>query len=149
MDVILLDDVEKLGAKGEIVSASDGYVRNYLLPRKLAEVASPGKVEEIRKRQDAEEAKKERDADRAQELAETLGKTVITINVQAGEDGKLFGSVTSADIADEIESARKTKIDKKKVKLEEPIKETGDYMVDVEVHTGTIATMKVIVAAAE
>jgi large subunit ribosomal protein L9 len=149
MEVILLEDVEKLGLRGEVVTASDGYARNYLLPRNLAEVATPGKVEEIRRRQAAAEAKVARDAERADELVETLGRTVITVTAQAGEDGKLFGSVTAADISEEIEKARKVKIDKKKVRLEDPIKETGDYMVEVEVHTGKIATMKVIVAAAE
>ncbi len=89
MDVILLEDVEKLGSRGEVVSASDGYARNYLLPRKLAEIATPGKVEEIRRHQEAEEQKKSRDAERADDLVETLGKTVLTINVQAGEDGRL------------------------------------------------------------
>src|SRR3990172_4190222 len=102
MDVILLQDVENLGEKGRVVSVSDGYVRNYLLPRKLAEVASPGRIAEIRQRQEAEEAKKIKEVERAGELAEVLSKTVLTIEAQAGEDGKLFGSVTSADISKEI-----------------------------------------------
>lgn len=149
MDVILLQTVEKLGEKGEVVSAADGYVRNYLVPKGLAEIASTGKVAEIRRRQAAQEEKVARDAERADELVETLGKTVLTIKVQAGEDGKLFGSVTAADIATEITNARQVNIDKKKVHLPEPIKETGDHMVDVEVHAGKTATMKVIVSAAE
>lgn len=148
MDVILIEDVEKLGSKGEVVSVSDGYVRNYLLPRNLAEVASPGKIAEIRRHQEASEAKLAKDAERADELVDTVGKTVITINAQAGEDGKLFGSVTSGDIAEELAKARQVKIDKKKINLEEPIKQVGDYMVEVEVHTGKMASMKVIVAAA-
>jgi len=147
MDVILLQDVEKLGDKGKVVSVSDGYVRNYLLPRKLAEVASPGRIEEIRRRQEAEEAKKVKDVERAGEAAEILGKTVITVTAKAGEDGKLFGSVTSADISKGIFQARDVKIDKKKINLEEPIKELGDYMVEVEVNTGVITKVKVIVAA--
>jgi large subunit ribosomal protein L9 len=148
MDVILLKDVEKLGEKGDVVSVADGYMRNHLLPKGLAEAATAGKVAEIRRRQEAEEDKLKRDAERAGELVDLLGKTVLTINVQAGEDGKLFGSVTAADIAAEIANARQVNIDKKKVNLPEPIKETGDYMVDVEVHSGKTATMKVIVAAA-
>jgi large subunit ribosomal protein L9 len=148
MDVILLETVEKLGEKGEVVTAADGYVRNYLVPKGLAEIASAGKVAEIRRRQIAEEEKITRDAERADDLVETLGKTVLTITVQAGEDGKLFGSVTAADIAAEIAKARQVTIDKKKVNLPEPIKETGDHMVDVEVHAGKTATMKVIVNAA-
>ncbi len=149
MDVILLEDVEKLGSRGEVVSAADGYARNYLLPRNLAEEATPGKVAEIRRRQEAAEAKLAKDAERADELVDMIGRTVITITAQAGEDGKLFGSVTSADISEELAKARQVKIDKKKISLEDPIKETGDYMVEVEVHTGKVATMKVIVAPAE
>lgn len=148
MDVILLQDVDNLGDKGQVVSVSDGYVRNYLLPRKLVEVASPGRIAEVRHRQEAEEAKKVKDVERAGEMAELLSKSVITITAQAGEDGKLFGSVTSADISKGIFQARDVKIDKKKIRLEEPIKETGDYMVEVEVNTGAIASVKVIVAAA-
>lgn len=149
MDVILLEDVEKLGAKGEIVATSDGYARNYLLPRNLAEVASPGKVAEIRRMQELAENKVARDAERADELVEVLGKTVITIKAQAGEDGRLFGSVTSADIARELSDARQVKIDKKKIRLEDPIKETGDYMVEIEVHAGRTAMAKVIVVTAD
>ncbi len=148
MDVILLQDVEKLGDKGVVVSVSDGYARNFLLPRKLAEQSSAGRIAEIRRRQEEEEHKKVRDAERADDVADLLGKTVITVTAQAGEDGKLFGSVTSADISKEILRARNVKIDKKKISLEEPIKETGDYMVEIEVHTGVKANTKVIVAPA-
>jgi len=148
MEVILLQDVENLGGKGQVVSVSDGYVRNFLLPRKLVEVASAGRIEEVRRRQESEEAKKTRDVERTGELAETLAKSVITIAAQAGEDGKLFGSVTSADISKGILQARDIKIDKKKILLDEPIKELGDYMVDVEVNTGVVTKVKVIVAAA-
>lgn len=149
MEVILLQDVDSLGEKGQVVSVSDGYVRNYLLPRKLVELASSGRIEEVRRRQEAEEARLERQAERSQDIAEMLTKTVITINANAGEDGKLFGSVTAADISRELLRARDVKIDKKKISLEEPIKEVGDYMVEMEVHTGVKATAKVIVAAAE
>lgn len=149
MDVILLQDVENLGEKGQVVSVSDGYMRNYLLPRKLVETASPERIEEARRRMEAEEARLARQAERSGEIAEMLGKTVITIQANAGEDGKLFGSVTAADISDEIQRVRDVRIDKKKIKLEEPIKQTGDYMVEMEVHTGVMATAKIIVAAAE
>lgn len=149
MDVILLQDVDTLGEKGQVVSVADGYVRNYLLPRKLVEMASPARIEEVRRRQEADEARLERQAERAGDIAEMLSKTVITVKANAGEDGKLFGSVTAADISQEILRARDVKIDKKKISLEEPIKETGDYMVEMEVHTGVKATAKVIVTAAE
>ncbi|MBI5869806.1 MAG: 50S ribosomal protein L9 [Actinobacteria bacterium] len=148
MDVILLQDVETLGGKGAVVAVSDGYARNFLLPRKLAEQASAGRIEEVRRRQEEEETKKVRDIERAGDTAEMLSKTVLTVTAQAGEDGKLFGSVTAADISKEIFRARNVKIDKKKINLEEPIKETGDYMVEIEVNTGVKATTKVIVTAA-
>jgi large subunit ribosomal protein L9 len=148
MDVILLQNVETLGDKGSVVAVSDGYARNFLLPRKLAEQASPGRIAEVRRYQEEGEAKKVRDADRADDLAEILGKTVLTVTAQAGEDGKLFGSVTAADISRELFRARNVKIDKKKISLEEPIKETGDYIVEIEVHTGVKANAKVIVAPA-
>lgn len=149
MDVILLQDIEKLGEKGQVVSVADGYVRNYLLPRKLAEAASPGRTAEVRQRQEAAQAKKIKDVERAGDLAELLSKTVLTIEAQAGEDGRLFGSVTTADISKEIYRARNVKIDKKKISLEEPIKEVGDFMVEIEVSAGVNATAKVIVAAAK
>ena len=148
MEVILLQDVEKLGDKGAVVSVTDGYARNFLLPRNLAEQASAGRIAEVRRRQEEEEAKKIRDAERADEIAEMLSKTVLTVSAQAGEDGKLFGSVTAADISREILRARNVRIDKKKISLEEPIKETGDYMVEIEVNTGVRASTKVIVAPA-
>lgn len=148
MDVILLQDVVSVGSKGEVVSVSDGYARNYLMPRHLAEMATPGRVAEVRRRYEAEETKTARDAERADELSELLAKTVLTIEAQAGEDGRLFGSVTAADIAGEIERSRQVKIDKKKIMLAEPIKETGDYMVEIEVHTGVKTSTKVIVSAA-
>ena len=148
MEVILLQDVEKRGDKGAVVSVTDGYARNFLLPRNLAEQASAGRIAEVRRRQEEEEAKKIRDAERADEIAEMLSKTVLTVSAQAGEDGKLFGSVTAADISREILRARNVRIDKKKISLEEPIKETGDYMVEIEVNTGVRASTKVIVAPA-
>ena len=148
MDMILLQDVAGLGQKGQVVTAADGYARNFLLPRKLAEIATSGRVAEVRRRQEEADTKVQRDAERADELAETLGKTVLTVTAQAGEDDKLFGSVTAADISDAIYDARKVRVDKKKISLPEPIKETGDYMVEIEVHSGVNATTKVIVAAA-
>ncbi|MBE0429362.1 MAG: 50S ribosomal protein L9 [Thermoleophilia bacterium] len=149
MEVILLQDVDKLGEKGQVVSASDGYVRNFLLPRKLAEVASPGRIAEVRQRQEAEETRKLKMIERAGETAGLLSRTVLTIEAQAGEDGRLFGSVTAADISKEIYRARNIKIDKKKITLADPIKETGDYMVEIEVSPGVNANTKVIVTSAK
>jgi large subunit ribosomal protein L9 len=143
---ILLKDVESLGSAGEAVDVSPGYLRNYLLPRKLAQPATKGALEEAQRRQEAAEKAAREAAERAGETAALLSKTVLTIQHRAGEDGKLFGSVTSAEIADAIQAARSIKVDRKKIRLEEPIRETGTYMVEVEVGGGVTASVKTIVA---
>jgi large subunit ribosomal protein L9 len=143
---ILLQDVEDLGSRGEAVEVSPGYLRNYLLPRKLAQPATKGSLEEAQRRREAEERAERESAERAQETAALLSKTVLTIHHRAGEDGKLFGSVTSKEIADGIRDARDLKIDRRKIQLESPIHETGTYMVDIELTPGVTASVKTIVA---
>ena len=145
---ILLEDVESLGEKGAIVDVSNGYLRNYLLPRKLAESATKGSIEQAAKRREAAEREAREAVDRARENAELLGKTVLTIPQQAGDDGRLFGSVTSQDIVDAIRDARGISIDKRKVLLDDPIKSVGTHMVTVEVAEGVTATIKTMVVAA-
>ena len=148
MEVILLQDVENLGDKGQLANVARGYARNYLLPRKLAEVATPGKIVEFRRREEERKAREARMAVQAEEFTATLNKTVITLAAKAGEGDRLFGSITAADVADAIKDARGITIDKRKVLLEEPIKEIGTFMVDVEVAEGFVATVKTIVAPA-
>ncbi len=143
---ILLQDVENLGARGEAVEVSPGYLRNYLLPRKLAQAATKGALEDALRRRETEERAERESAERAQETAALLSKTVLTINHRAGEDGKLFGSVTSKEIAEGIRDARDLKVDRRKIKLESPIHETGTYMVEIEVSPGVTASVKTIVA---
>jgi len=143
---ILLADVENLGSRGDAVEVAPGYLRNYLLPRKLAQPATKGALEEAQRRLEAQERAEREGAERAQETAALLSKTVLTIHHRAGEDGKLFGSVTSKEIADGIRDARDLKIDHRKIQLEEPIHEIGTYMVDVEVSSGVTASVKTIVA---
>ena len=143
---ILLKDVEDLGAAGEAVDVSPGYLRNYLVPRKLAQAATRGALEEAQRRQAAADKAAEEAAARAGETAAVLSKTVLTIQHQAGEDGKLFGSVTSKEIAEAIQAARGLKVDKKKIRLEEPIRETGSFMVEIEVGGGVTTKVKTIVA---
>ena len=146
---VLLSDVENLGSAGEAVDVSPGYLRNYLIPRKLAQPATKGSLEEAqRRRARAEEAEKQA-TEKAGENAALLPKTVLTINHQAGEDGKLFGSVTTTEIADAIQAARGIKVEKKKIRLEEPIREIGTYMVEIEVGGGQTASVKTIVAEAK
>lgn len=146
---ILLEDVDELGQRGDPVDVSPGYLRNYLIPRKLAAPATPGALEEAQRRRDVAERAEKARAEREEQAATLLSKTVLTIYQRAGEDGKLFGSVTSAEIADAIQAARGLKVDRKKIRLEEPIRETGTYMVEVEVGGGTTAKVKTIVAEAK
>jgi large subunit ribosomal protein L9 len=145
---ILLEDVESLGEKGAVVDVSSGYLRNFLLPRKLAESATKGSIEAAAKRREAAERALREAVDRARENAELLGKTVLTIPQQAGDDGRLFGSVTAQDIVDAIRDARGIRIDKRKVQLDDPIKSVGTHMVTVEVSDGVNATVKTMVVAA-
>jgi large subunit ribosomal protein L9 len=145
---ILLQDVESLGERGAVVDVSAGYLRNYLQPRKLAQPATSASVAAAaRQRERAEQVERESE-ERAQENATLLGRTVLTIRQQAGEDGRLFGSVTTQDIADAIREARGIRIDRRKVHLDEPIRHTGTYMVVVETADELTATVKTIVVAA-
>jgi large subunit ribosomal protein L9 len=144
---ILLQDVDNLGDRGTVIDVSPGYLRNFLVPRKLAQPATKGALEEAQRRMQAAERAQEDAEERAQENAALLTKTVLTINQQAGEDGRLFGSVTSQDIVDAIREARGIRIDKRKVHLDEPIRNVGTHMVVVDVADGETATVKTMVVA--
>jgi len=142
---ILTEDVEHLGEKGAVVDVSKGYLRNYLVPRRLAQPATTGAIEAARTRMEAAERAAQEAATRAAESAALLGKTVLTIHAQAGEDGRLFGSVTAQDVADAIRDARGLRVDKRKIRLEDPIKSIGTHMVEVEVADGVTASVKTMV----
>ncbi len=143
--VILLQDVENVGAKGAVVDVSKGYLRNYLVPRKLAQPATKGLIEQARKAAEAQERSAAQAVQAAEEQAAVLNRTVVTIAQQAGDDGRLFGSVTPQDIADAIKDARGLEVDRRLVHLEEPIRNVGTYQVVVEVASGVTATVKTIV----
>ncbi|MDP8953066.1 MAG: 50S ribosomal protein L9 [Actinomycetota bacterium] len=145
MQVILKQDVEKIGQRGDVVDVSRGYVRNFLVPRDLAEVATPGRLEEVRREMAEAEERSRRMAERAGEIAETLNKSVITIEARTGEDERLFGSVTAANIVSAIEKVRGVRIDRRRVRLEEPIKSLGTHQVPIQVHGDVEASVKVIV----
>ena len=142
---ILLQAVDSLGERGDVVDVSDGYLRNFLVPRKLAQPATAASIADARRRQEAAERAVQEQAERAEENAALLRKTVLTISHQAGDDGRLFGSVTAQQIVDAVRQARGLKLDKRRVQLEEPIKTTGTHMVTVEVADGVTATIKTIV----
>jgi large subunit ribosomal protein L9 len=131
MDVILLSDVEKVGLRGDVVSVARGYARNFLLPRRLAEEATPAKVAELRKR-DGQRARHEaKTADEAQAIAAKLSSTELRFDVKAGPTGSLFGSVTPTDIADELWSKAKVRVDRRKIGID-TIKRIGRYDVPID-----------------
>ncbi|MDQ3435265.1 MAG: 50S ribosomal protein L9 [Actinomycetota bacterium] len=144
---ILLQPVDALGERGDVVDVSDGYLRNFLVPRKLAQPATAASIADAKRRIEAAERAAQEQVEKAQENAALLRKTVLTISHQAGDDGRLFGSVTAQEIADAVRQARGVKIDKRRVRLTEPIKTTGTHMVTVEVSEGVTADVKTIVTS--
>jgi large subunit ribosomal protein L9 len=144
MDVILLQDVDKVGLRGEVVSVSRGYMRNYLQPRRLAEEATEAKVAELERREAQRARHEARSAEEAEAIAETLRKTVLSFEVNAGPQGTLFGSVTPTDIVDEIWRTRKIRVDRRKVELD-PIKRIGRYAVPIAVFEEVRVDVKTLV----
>jgi|tagenome__1003787_1003787.scaffolds.fasta_scaffold20926340_5 large subunit ribosomal protein L9 len=130
MEVILLSDVEHVGLRGDVVSVARGYARNYLLPRRLAEEATPARVAELQKRDTLRARHQAKTTDQAQEIAQALSQTVLRFEVKAGPTGSLFGSVTPTDIADEIWSSKKIRVDRRKIETD-PIKRIGRYEVPI------------------
>ena len=130
MEVILLSDVDHVGLRGDVVSVARGYARNYLLPRRLAEEATPARVAELQKRDTLRARHEAKTADQAQEIAATLSGTVLRFEVKAGPTGSLFGSVTPTDIADEIWSTKKIRVDRRKIDSD-PIKRIGRYEIPI------------------
>jgi large subunit ribosomal protein L9 len=145
MEVILLQDVEKIGLRGDVVSVARGYARNFLIPRKLAEPATPGKVAEIQKHDSRRAQQEARSAEQAETIADKLRKTVLRFEVKAGPTGSLFGSVTPSDIADEIWRTRKVRIDRRKIELSDPIKRIGNYAVPVHIFEEVNVELKTLV----
>jgi large subunit ribosomal protein L9 len=143
---ILLQDVDDLGRRGDPVDVSPGYLRNYLVPRKLAQPATAGALEEARRRYEAAEKAEKARAEREAQAAGLLSKTVLTIHQRAGEDGKLFGSVGPKEIADAIREARDLRIDRRKIRLEQPLREVGTFMVEIELADGATAAVKTIIS---
>ena len=130
MEVILLSDVEHVGLRGDVVSVARGYARNYLLPRRLAEEATPARVAELQKRDTLRARHEAKTAEQAQDIAQALSSTVLRFEVKAGPTGSLFGSVTPTDIADELWSAKKIRVDRRKIETD-PIKRIGRYEVPI------------------
>ena len=145
MDVILLQDVEKVGLRGEVVSVARGYMRNYLGPRRLAEEATPARVAELQKREMQRSRHEAASFEQAQEIADRLAKGELRFDVNAGPQGTLFGSVTPTDIADEIWRTLKVRVDRRKIDLDEPIKRIGRYDVPIELFTDVRVEVRTLV----
>lgn len=144
MDVILRTDVDKLGLRGEVVNVARGYARNFLLPRGLAEEATPAKVAELQKRETHRARSEAQDFDQAREMAEVLEQTVLRFDVKAGPTGSLFGSVTPTDVVDEIWNLRKIRVDRRKIRMEN-VKRIGRYTVPVELFTDVDVDLQMLV----
>jgi large subunit ribosomal protein L9 len=145
MDVILLQDVDKVGLRGDVVSVSRGYMRNYLGPRRLAEEATPARVAELAKRE-AQRARHEAQTfEDAQKIADALGDAELRFDVNAGPQGTLFGSVTATDVADEIWDKHKIRVDRRKVDLPDPIKRIGRYSIPIDVFAEVRAEVRTLV----
>ena len=144
MEVILLQDVEKLGLRGEVVNVARGYARNFLLPRSLAEEATPAKVAELRKREGQRARHEAQSHEQAREMAEVLNQTELRFDVKAGPTGSLFGSVTPTDIADEIWRTRKVRVDRRKIATD-PLKRIGRFSIPIELFTDVEVEVKTLV----
>lgn len=146
MKVILVKDVKNVGKAGEVVNVSDGYGRNYLIPKGLAIEATESNLEMLNEKKKAEERKKQQELEQAKELAQKLSKVGVTLKVKAGDKGKLFGSVTSKDVEEALKE-KGFEIDKKKIVLPENIKTTGTYYAEIKLYQGITAKVQLDVVA--
>lgn len=147
MEVILIQDVKALGKKGDVVKVSDGYARNYILPKKLGLEATKQNLNELRLQKAAEAKKQQEILEEAQELAKKLNDITVRVTIKAGEGGKTFGSVSTKEISNTVKEQYGYDFDKKKLQLSEPIKNAGSYTVPVKLHPKVTAQMKVKVEA--
>jgi len=145
MEVLLLKDVPKLGNTGDIVRVADGYARNYLIPRQLAAPATEGARRQAELLRAQEERKRERAARQAAALAQRLDGMMITVRQRAGEQGRLYGSVTASDIAAALEAQHGVEVDRRRIVLDEPIRELGQYAVEVRLTAEAVAHVAVVV----
>lgn len=143
MKVILLDNIKGVGKKDEIINASDGYARNFLLPKKLAVEANSANMSKLKAKQDSNQYRKNVEKEEAQKIAEKLKGILLKISVKAGENGKIFGSITSKEIAENLKSQYQIEVDKKKIELKEPIKTLGSFTVQIRLYEGVVGNLKV------
>ena len=149
MKVILLEDIKGVGKKGTVYNAAEGYARNFLLPRKLAIEANKANMNELELKRRAETGKAQKELESAEKSGKALNDVSVTVKVKAGENGKLFGSVTNREIAQALYEQHGIGVDKKKIVINEPIKSTGEAVVDVKLHANITAKLSVNVIRAE
>ena len=145
MKVILLQDVNGLGKAYDVVNVNDGYARNFLLPRKLVEEATPKNLKQIEKYKKELAEKRAEDLESARALAKKIDEIQVKLTTKSGEGGRLFGSITSKDIAEGLLDQHGIDVDKKKFVLENPIKQTGEHQIDIKLFQGVVAKLKVVV----
>ena len=145
MQIILKRDVNKIGKAGQLLEVSDGYARNFLFPRNLAEEATAGKIADLNSRQQSRKAREDKAKQAAEENKKQLQGKVVRVAASAGESGKLFGSVTTAQIAEALEAQYTIKVDKRDIKLAEPVKQPGSHALSVRLYTGVQADMTLVV----
>lgn len=143
MKVILKADIKGVGKKDQIINASDGYARNFLFPKKLAVEATPDNLKKLRDKKDSEAHKKELDKQKAKEIAEIINKSELILKVKAGENGKIFGGVTSKEISEGLKKQNNIEVDKKKIVLAETIKTLGRFSVDIKLYEGIVAKLTI------
>jgi large subunit ribosomal protein L9 len=148
MQIILQEDVEKLGTRGQLVNVAEGYARNFLLPKKLALEATPGNLKRLDKMRTAFAKKEATEKEAAQKLADLLAGVSLTLSRKAGENDQLFGSVTSGDVSEAL-AAQGYNVDKRKIALAEPIKVVGEFEIPVKLHREVSANVKVTVRKEE
>ena len=148
MKVILLDNIKGVGKKDEIINATDGYARNYLLPKKLAVEANAENLSKLNNKKESAIYKKDQEKQNAEELAKKLKGIMLKIKVKAGENGKIFGGVTSKEISENLKSQYNFVVDKKKIELKDTIKTLGSFNVTVKLYEGILANLKVEVISA-
>ena len=145
MEVILREDIEKLGNRGQVVKVAPGYARNFLLPKRLAVLATDGNKKIVEQERQAHVRREAKQVDEAQDLAKQLTGVTVTISQKAGENDQLFGSVTSKDVADALAAKDFTAVDRRRIQMDEPIKQLGEYKIPVRLHKDVIAEITVIV----
>ena len=147
MKVILLENVKGVGKKDEIINASDGYARNFLFPKKLAVEANNENLSKLKGKKQSEQYKKDVEKENAEKVANKLEDIILTIKVKAGDNGKIFGGVTSKEISEELKKQNNIEIDKKKIVLAENIKNLGSFNVTIKLYEGVTGTLKVKVVS--